>query len=170
MRPSLRSLVLALCLCPALAAAHDYRAGSIAIDHPFARATLPGAAVGGAYMALRNDGTTADRLVAASTPAAERVEFHSMTMQGDVMRMTPIKAGIELPPGETVSVRPGGLHLMLVGLKAPLAQGTRVPMTLDFASGARVEVELAVEAPNAGAGSAGAEHEHGAHGEAGESR
>jgi periplasmic copper chaperone A len=160
-RPTVLSLLLALCLAPGLAAAHDYRAGSIAIAHPFARATLPGATVGGAYMGLRNEGATPDRLVAASTPAAERVEFHAMSMEGDVMRMAPLAGGIEIPAGETVAIAPGGLHLMLLGLKAPLAQGSRVPLTLDFASGARVEVELAVEAPNAGA-PAGGHEAHGA--------
>lgn len=131
------------------AVAHDYTLAALRIAHPYARATPPGADVGGAYLTIANKGT-ADKLVAASSPAASRVELHTMAMDNGVMRMHEVKA-IDLPAGGEVELKPGGLHMMLVGLKAPLAQGARVPLKLTFEHAGSIDVDLAVESMAAGA-------------------
>lgn len=139
---SIAALTLSL-LSPA--GAHDYEAGTLHIAHPWARATVPGQPAGGAYLELENRGG-ADRLLSARSPASARVELHSMTMEGEVMRMRELEA-VPLPAGATVKFQPGGLHLMLMGLKAPLKQGERVPLTLRFEKAGEVTVELSVESP-----------------------
>jgi len=150
-----RSLVAAAAAIAALpAAAHDYAAGDIRIAHPWTRAA--GANANGAgFMTLRNAGTQPDRLLSAATPAARVVELHTHIREGDVMRMRPVR-DIPVLPGETVELRPGGLHVMLIGLAAPLPQGGRVPLTLRFERAGEVQVELAVEA----AGARGGGHRH----------
>lgn len=144
---------LAAGLCFALAATlaqgHEFKLGSITIGHPYARATVAGQPTGAGYLKLVNQGP-ADRLLAATTPAAAEVQLHSMSMQGDVMRMRQIDA-IELPAAQTVELKPGGLHLMLTGLKAPLAAGDRIPLTLRFEKAGEVVVTVNVEALGADA-------------------
>jgi copper(I)-binding protein len=140
-----RTLATLALAAAATASAHDYTLGTIIVVHPHARATAPGQPVGGGYLALTNRGTTPDRLVGASAPGlAQRVEVHEMRREGDVMRMREIGA-IDLPPGRTVLLEPGGLHLMLMGLKAPLAAGQRFPMTLTFEKAGSLQVEVSVE-------------------------
>ncbi len=134
----------ALFAAAAAASAHDYQAGALKIAHPWARSTVPAQKTGGGYLTIRNSGSTPDRLLGGSTPAAERVELHSMKMEGEVMKMRELPA-IELPPGQTVALAPGGLHLMLMGLKAPLKAGAMVPLTLKFEKAGEVKVELKVE-------------------------
>ncbi|MBW6400618.1 copper chaperone PCu(A)C [Roseomonas sp. HJA6] len=136
------------------AAAHDYTAGDIAIAHPWTRAA--GANGNGAgFLRLTNNGSQPDRLISASSPIARTVELHTMTRDGDVMRMRPVE-GIPIASGATVELRPGGFHIMMIGLTAPLQQGGRVPLTLRFEHAGTVQVELAVEA--AGARAAGGHH------------
>jgi hypothetical protein len=133
----------------AQAQAHGYIKGDIAIIQPWSRATAPRADTGAGYMTLRNSGRQPDRLASVSSPRAATVEIHSMTMTGQVMRMRPMASGVPLRPGQTVSLSPGGTHLMLVGLKAPLKQGEMVPLTLHFARAGAITVALKVEAADA---------------------
>jgi copper(I)-binding protein len=141
-----RALAALAAAVAAAAAANDYTLGTISVEHPHARATAPGQPVGGGYLAIVNRGPTADRLVGASAPTVvQRVEVHEMRREGDVMRMREVGA-IALPPGRTVRLEPGGLHLMLMGLKAPLAAGQRFPMTLMFEKAGSLQVEVGVEA------------------------
>ena len=150
-----RSLLAALPAAFALPAlAHDYRAGDIVIDHPWTRAAGANGN-GGGFMNLRNTGAQADRLVSAASPVARVVELHTHVRDGDVMRMRPVQ-DIPVGAGETVQLRPGAFHVMLIGLNAPLQQGTRVPLTLRFERAGEVQVELAVEA----AGARGSGHGH----------
>ena len=149
------SFLSALALaCAALTAqtaqAHGTRLGAIAIGHPWARATAPGQPIGGGYLTLDNQGPAGDRLLGASTAVATRVELHSMTMDGDVMRMRALDA-IDLPAGRGVALKPGGTHLMLVGLKAPLKTGEKFPLKLRFEKAGEVEVVVNVEGAAAGA-------------------
>ena len=150
----------ALALATLTAAAHSFKVGNITIGHPYARPSIPGQQVGGGYLKLVNGGA-ADRLVSAATPAAASVEIHSMTMDGDVMRMHPVDA-IELPSGATVKLQPGGYHLMLMGLKAPLKAGDRIPLTLKFEKAGKVVVTVNVEVPKpaTAASSAAVPHQH----------
>jgi copper(I)-binding protein len=123
--------------------AQDAKLGAIQIEQPRTRATAAGQAVGGGFLKLTNGGP-ADRLIAARSPASNTVELHTMRMEGDVMRMREVEA-IELPAGQTVELKPGGLHLMLMGLKAPLKAGETVPVTLKFEKAGEVTVQLKVE-------------------------
>jgi len=128
------------------AAAHDYTLGSLKIGHPWARATPPTAPSGGGFLTVNNTGTTADRLVSVTSPAAGQVQIHEMKMDGTIMRMRELENGLEIPPGATVALAPGGLHLMMMGLKAPLKEATRVPVTLVFEKAGKIDVELSVMA------------------------
>lgn len=135
MRQRLSSLVLTLAAVAAQA--------QVAVEAPWARPTVEGQQGGGGFLVLRNTGSTADRLVSGSTPAAERFELHTMSMKGDVMEMRQVDA-IELPAGKTVELKPGGQHVMFIGLKQPLALGSKVPVTLKFEKAGEVKVEFDV--------------------------
>lgn len=125
--------------------------GDLEISGPFTRATLPGAKVGGGFLTILNKGETADRLVSASSPAAKDVQLHEMKMEGEVMQMRQLENGIEIPAGSTVTLQPGGLHIMFMGLNGAFVQGQTVPVTLTFEKAGTVEVTLAVEAVGADA-------------------
>ena len=147
----------ALAFASAFAHAHSFKLGEIDIGHPYARATVAGQPTGGGYLSLDNKGRD-DKLVSATAAVSASVELHSMSMEGDVMRMRRVD-GIALPTGKKVELKPGGFHLMFVGLKAPLKAGDKFPMTLKFEKAGEVEVTVNVEAPKA-AGEAAAEHKH----------
>lgn len=131
------------------ASAHSFKSGDLEIGHPWSRATLPNAPVAGGYMTIENTGTTDDRLLGGSTPAAGKVEIHQMKMDGDVMTMRPVPDGLVIPAGEMVTLAPGGYHLMLMKPQKPFKEGERVPLTLTFEKAGEVKVELAVDKPNA---------------------
>lgn len=155
----------ALCtLSPALAQ-HSHgnaqAAPGIAVTDGFARATLPGAPVGGAYLTLHNGGTEDDRLVSVSSPAAGRMAIHDMVMEGDTMKMTPLPDGLPLPAGETVTLEPSGKHLMLMDLTGPLTEGETLDVTLTFERADPVTVQLPIAAVNAGGDAGGHGHHHG---------
>jgi hypothetical protein len=143
----------ALLATPA-AAQTEVRAGDLVITQAWSRAAAQGGQ-GAGYLTIANRGAAADRLLAASSPAAGRMELHSMIRDGDVMRMREVPA-IDLPAGQTVSLRPGGLHLMFIGLGQPLRQGETVPVTLRFERAGEVRIDFAIQA--AGARGAGGHH------------
>ncbi len=140
------ALALLLALLAGSAFAQDYKVGAIEIRQPWTRATPPTAQAGGGFLVLTNTGTTPDRLIAAKSPAADRVEIHEMKMDGNVMRMREVEKGIEIPPGATVTLKPGGFHIMFMGLKAPFAKDAKVPATLVFEKAGSIDVELPVQA------------------------
>lgn len=135
--------ILALLVSPA--SAHDYKIGSLEIDHPWTRATPPSARTGGGYMTITNKGTAPDRLIAARSGASAKVEIHEMKMDGTVMRMRELENGLEIPPGATVALKPGGYHIMFMELKAPLEKGGKVPVTLVFEKAGSVDVEFPIQ-------------------------
>ena len=146
------SLAAALCALSLSAAAHGANVGDIAIRHPYATPSIPGTSNGVAYLAsIENKGVVADRLVRASTPAASRVEIHTMAVDAQgVMRMREIEA-IVLAPNAKVQMKPGaGLHIMLIGLKEPLKEDASFPMTLEFERAGKVEVKVIVGPPKPG--------------------
>lgn len=132
------------------AIAHDFKVGDLVIDHPYASTTPAGATVGGGYIkSITNNGSTPDQLVSARSPIAQSVEIHQMTMQGDVMRMKEVPF-IEIPAKGKVELKRGGAatyHLMLMGLKAPLKEGDRFPVTLVFKKAGEKEVSFTVQMP-----------------------
>lgn len=146
----------ALALATTIAHAHSFKLGDIEIGHPYARATAPGQPTGGGYLKLENKGRD-DKLLSARAKISTSVELHSMRMEGDVMRMRQVD-GIALPAGQKVALEPGGLHIMFVGLKAPLKVGDKFPMTLKFEKAGEVEVTVNVEAPRSGAAASGHAH------------
>ncbi|MBC7993150.1 MAG: copper chaperone PCu(A)C [Rhizobacter sp.] len=146
-RSLVRALALAtLGLAATAAQAHSFKLGAIEIGHPYARATAPGQPSGGGYLSLSNAGAN-DRLVSASAEVSKSVELHTMSMEGDVMRMRQVDA-IEVPAGKKVELKPGGLHMMFIGLKAPLKQGDTFPLKLKFEKAGEVTVQVSVEVPD----------------------
>lgn len=150
-----------LTLVAAAPADHAHHTSPIMIMQPWARATPPGAQTAAAYLTIMNHGAESDVLVGASSPQAERVEFHLMTMDNGVMKMRPATSGVTVPAGAAVELKPeGGYHVMLSGLKAPLRSGTMLPVTLRFAKAGSIEVVFAIEPIGARGPSAGAAAEH----------
>ena len=114
--------------------------------------------VAGAFMTIANHGKVDDRLIDGESPIADKVEIHSMTMDGNIMRMRPMPEGIAIPAHGSATLAPGGVHLMLTGLKRPIAGGM-VPLTLRFAKAGKVSISLMVEP----IGSSGGEDHHDHH-------
>lgn len=117
-------------------------ARQLEVDNAWARATPGKSATGAAYVTIQSP--TADKLVAVSSPVAKKAELHTMSMSGMVMKMRPI-ASIDIPPGQAVTLQPGGLHIMLVGLAKPLQTGQSFPLTLTFEKAGSRTVNVAVE-------------------------
>ncbi len=135
--------------------AQDYKAGDLRIERPYARATAPKQPTGAAYVSIENTGKSTDKLKGASSPVAKKVELHTMSMAGNVMKMREVNA-IEIPASGKLAMKPGdGYHLMLMGLKQPLKVGEKFPLTLDFEKAGKVEVSVTIEDKPAG------EHAHG---------
>lgn len=147
---------MAGCGLAGAARAQEILHGPIRITAPWTRAAAAGGQ-GVGYMTLNNLGAAADRLITARSPVARTVELHTHIRDGDVMRMRPVPA-IDLPSLGEVRLQPGGLHIMLIGLTAPLRQGETVPLTLVFERAGEVELGLAVQA--AGARSPTGTHRH----------
>lgn len=139
------------------ALAHDVQTDQLRIAHPFATPTPPSVANGAAYLDITAH-AEAVTLVSAQTPVSESVELHDMQMDGDVMEMRQVSA-IEIAEGETLTMRPGGgYHLMLMGLKQPLVEGDRFPITLEFAQQDDIEVEVWVQSAQEGSAAADSHH------------
>ena len=113
----------------------------VTVEGAWARPTVVGQQGGGGFVTLTS--VAGDRLVGGSTPLAQQLELHTMTMQGDVMQMRQIEA-IDLPAGKKIELKPGGLHLMFTGLKQPLALGSKLPVTLKFEKAGEVKLEFVV--------------------------
>ena len=109
----------------------EARIGNLAVFGASARATPPGASVGAIYFTIKNTGSTSDSLESVSTPAARSVQLHATSLVNGMMQMREVKA-VECPPGVTVKAEPGGLHVMLIGLAAPLTLGKTIEVSLKF--------------------------------------
>ena len=139
-------------------AAGDYDVGSMHISQPWSRATPKGAASGAGYMTLTNKGTAPDRVSCVSDDASTQCQIHTMTMENGVMKMRPVEGGLEIKPGESVTLKPGGNHMMFLSLKHPLEQGGTVKATLKFDHAGTIDVDypvLAIGAPAPGASAGG---------------
>jgi copper(I)-binding protein len=129
-----------------VAAAADYKLGSLDISQPWARATPKGASTGGGYMTVTNTGNAPERLSCLSTDVAAQCQIHEMTMDNGVMKMRPVAGGLEIKPGQIVTLKPGGYHVMLLDLKQPLQQGKAVEVTFKDDKGATVKVKFPIVA------------------------
>jgi len=137
-------------------------AQTVDIQGAWARATVPGQKATGAFMKLTAKEST--KLVSISSPAAGTAEVHEMKMDGDVMKMRAVQGGLDLPAGKAVELKPGGYHVMLMDLKAPLAKDSTVALTLVFKDAKGVETKTDVTVPVSMAAPAAAmahgEHQH----------
>jgi copper(I)-binding protein len=131
---------------PAETAAAEVRVGTLVIGNPTSRETPLAGGTGPGFLSIRNEGSSEDRLVSASSSAVESVEIHEMSMTDGQMQMRALPDGLPIPAGATVDLAPGGLHLMLIGVKTPLAAGQTVPVELRFAQAGTVTVALVVKA------------------------
>lgn len=127
----------------ALVAATPAFSESVTVEAPWARATPPGADTAAFYLTVKDKGAP-DRLLSATSPIASKTELHMTMKQGEVMQMHALEHGIEVAPGRPVVFKPGGLHIMLMGLKRPLKQGESVPLTLVFEKAGQVETKVPV--------------------------
>ncbi len=145
----MRSMALALftLLFSTSILAHDYTLGSLSIDHPWARATAPGAPVGGGFMSISNSGDQPDRLIRGAADFATEVQIHESSMADGMMRMQHRPDGVSVPEGGSLVLRPGSYHLMFVGLQRRLVEGERETVTLEFERAGEIEVELTIEGP-----------------------
>jgi copper(I)-binding protein len=138
-------LAVALTVMGTPVLAHEYTAGALKIAHPWARATPKGASIGGGYFKITNTGSTPDRLVGGVSDVSKHFEFHEMSMDNGVMKMRELAKGLEIKPGQTVEFKPGGYHVMFVGLNKPLEKGEHVNATLQFEKAGKVSVYFLVE-------------------------
>ena len=140
--------LMAACLIaiPVAVSAHDYGFGALKIEHPWSRPNPPGAPTAAGYLTITNTGRHADVLLGGSSPKADKIEVHQMTMAGGIMRMRPVPGGLPIPPGQTVTLAPDGYHLMLIGPKRPFKVGDHIPATLHFQRAGAVNVEFNVQA------------------------
>lgn len=146
------------------AQAQTVKAGSLIIEHAHARATVGNMPNSAAFLQLSNKGKSDDALVSASTTIADRVELHTMSMEGDVMKMRTVDS-VDLKAEASLAMKPGqGPHIMLFGLKKPLKAGEKFPMTLNFRKAGAVDVSVEVmdfaAHGNHGSGHAHEEHKH----------
>lgn len=130
-----------------IAGASSASLGNLQVENGWMRATAPGQSVGGGYLTVANHGAD-DRLVGASSPASSSVELHTMSMENNVMRMREVPS-VDVPAGKTLELRPSGLHLMFIDLKAPLRAGETVPLKLRFERAGEIAVSIRVEAMGA---------------------
>lgn len=141
--------------------AHEFKAGEIMIDHPWARATPEGAKVAGGFMVLKNMGSEPDRLVSATAEFAGKTEIHEMAVDDKgVMTMRPLADGLAIPAGGEVELKPGGFHVMFMQINRPAVEGEKLKGTLTFEKAGTVEVEFEVQAMGSGMGG----HDHSSHG------
>ncbi|MBZ9816978.1 copper chaperone PCu(A)C [Mesorhizobium sp. CA7] len=138
------SLFFLLACIPA-ALAHEFKVGDLEIEHPWSRATPPGAKVGGGYFTVINKGSAPDRLLSISSDISEKAELHEMGVKDGVMTMRPVEGGLEIPAGGKVALKPGAYHLMFTGLKRQPKQGEKFSATLTFERAGSVTVDFAVE-------------------------
>jgi hypothetical protein len=157
--PSVRSQAIAFLIlntvCSTYASAQQVKAGDLVLDHAWARATPAGAKVGGGFLTIENKGTTPDKLMGASSPAAGKVEVHETAMNNGVATMRPVKGGLSIPPGQSVTLAPGGYHIMMTELKGPIKKGDKLPVTLTFEKAGEVKITFDVQGVGAMGSSSG---------------
>ena len=144
----MRLVAILMALWVVLAPALAQPSSGMALSDAWARATPGARTTGAAYLTLANAGAATDRLIAVSTPIARSVELHTTVRDGDILRMQALDT-LGIAPGSAVELKPGGIHIMLLGLKAPLKEETTFPLTLTFAAGGDLTVDVAVRGAGA---------------------
>jgi periplasmic copper chaperone A len=152
----MRTLFAALLLAALPATA---QVAAVTVEKPWARATAPGAQVAGGYMLLRNAGGAGDRLVAASSPAAGRIELHVHINDNGVMKMREVP-GYDVPARGSFELKPGGAHLMLMELKRPFKEGDKLPLKLKFEKAGEIATVLEVGGLGSASAPTAGHHKH----------
>jgi periplasmic copper chaperone A len=159
MKIALKAAAAGLMFVAFAAQAEEFKAGNLTIDHAWARPSAGTAKMSAAYMTLKNAGKEADTLKSASSPVAGDVSIHENIMDNGVMKMRAVQGGLAIPAGGEASLKPGGHHIMLMGLKQPLEVGQTIPLKLSFAKAGDTEIQAKIEKmPEAAA--SGPDHHH----------
>lgn len=130
---------------PAQESKEAIKAGALRIETPWSRATPGGAKVAGGFMSITNTGSEPDRLIGGAMPRAGRFEVHEMKTENGIMTMRPLADGLVIPPGATVTLKPGSYHVMFMDLKEPLKDGETIEGELRFEKAGTVTVRYAVQ-------------------------
>ena len=125
--------------------AHGYKLGDLNIHHPWTRATPVGAEVVGGYMEITNSGSVDDRLISVEVSGVHMAAVHEMATVDGIMKMRPLPSGLEIKAGETVALKPGSFHVMMMGLSKPLIDGETVSGTLHFKKAGSINIEFKIE-------------------------
>lgn len=144
MKRLITTALLSACLLSSNAFSAEYTVGDLVIKDPYARATAPMAPVAGGFMSITNNGKQADKLVGGKVGFSQLVEVHQMSMTDGVMKMSQVEGGLEIPAGETVELKPGGYHLMFIGLMEQLKPEEQRKGTVIFENAGEVEIEYQV--------------------------
>jgi copper(I)-binding protein len=147
--PITAAIAVCLIAMPIGVYAQDHSHGVLEIGHPWSRPTPPGAPTAAGYLTITNTGREGDVLLGGSSPLADKIEVHQMTMAGGIMRMRAVSGGLPIPAGQTVKLEPNGYHLMLIGPKHAFRLGEHIAATLRFqrAGAVKVEFEVLAAAP-----------------------
>ena len=157
------ALVAALLLPAGAASAHSVKAGALELTDLWTRATPPNAPTAGGYLTISNTGSEPDRLIAVASPQAANGDLHEMSVKDGVMTMRPVEGGLEIPAGQSVTLAPGGFHIMFISPKEPFVEGGKVPVVLTFEKAGKVETFLhvmGIGAPGPEGGTAGEHYHH----------
>lgn len=141
MKGLMTTALLSACLFSSHAFSADYTVGDLVIKDPYARATAPMAPVAGGFMMITNNGEEADKLIGGNVAFAQLVEVHQMAMDNGIMKMSQVDGGLEIPAGETVELKPGGYHLMFIGLMEQLKPEEQRKGTVIFEKAGELEIE-----------------------------
>lgn len=144
--PLIAAIILAL--SAGAAGGHEFKAGTVTVAHPWARATVTGTKMGAVFLEIKASPERADRLIGGKTDAAEKVELHNHVMENGIAKMRSVP-GVDIPAGKSVVLNPRGYHMMLIGLKSPLKEGDILPLTLLFERAGEVTIEASIEPINA---------------------
>lgn len=153
MRSTIPFLLLGLALLSpftvsSAAFAEDVRIGSLLIAKPWARASIGTGRPAAAYFTITNEGQDDDRVIGLETPLAETAKVHATVNDGGVMKMLAVE-DLTIEPGETLALKPGGLHVMLIGLREPLNEGGFFPLTVAFEKAGSTTLQVPVAGPGA---------------------
>jgi len=132
-----------------LAQAHEHKKGPLTVVHPWSRATAPSQKAGGVFLRIKNASDLPDRLIGVESNLSEVASLHVMIRDGDVMKMRPVEGGVDVPANGEVVLAPGGIHVMLIGLREQLIKETTISLTLIFERAGRLEIDAVVEAAGA---------------------
>lgn len=148
MRLFLSSIAVSVTMITSVVYAAEVTVGDLVVEHAWACATTPSAKTGATYLAVRNTGSQPDRILSMEAPVAGHAMAHQTRQEGDVSRMSET-GPLSIPPGGTLEMKPGGMHIMLMALSSGLKVGQQFPLTITFERAGKVEVPVKIGKPGA---------------------